>query len=559
MQLLPRHLKRYREIISILVDYGFGAILTQIGVSDRLNIPRIFFRRKPILEKETSVPERLRLAFEELGPTFIKLGQILSTRPDMLPPDYIKELQKLQDEVPATEWQPIEELIESEWERPLSDVLARIDTKPIAAASLAQVYGATSINGEDIVIKVQRPGVADVIAVDLDILHDMANLVYEHTTIGKRYDIKGFAKEFAISLRSELDFRREGRNADIFRKNFTKEPQLKVPEIYWDFTTKRVLVMERVYGIKIDNIEALDAAGYDRHNLSHLSAKLILQEVLEDGFFHADPHPGNLLILPGEIICVLDFGAVGRLEMHDRINLGKLFINLVRMDVDGIVNQLIMMGIADYKIDHHALRSDLRRLLLQYYGLPLQEINAKEIIADLEPIVYEYNLRIPSDFWLLEKTLSMMQGIGLKLDPQFDIFAATKPYLAKLFRQMWSPSVWGPGLLQTSSDWGNFISAFPRQTNQVLEQLGRGDLTIQAEVPVLEPLIKMIDNIVNRIIYAILVAALNVALALLLPKMNFTWPWGFLTWIIVIGFTVMTILTFQMVWSIISAHRRNRK
>jgi len=559
MQLMPRHIKRYREIISILVDYGFGAALTQIGVSDRLNIPRIFFRRKSTLGKDTSVPERLRLALEELGPTFIKLGQILSTRPDMLPPEYIKELQKLQDDVPATEWEPIEELIANEWGCPLSEILARVDTKPIASASLAQVYGATLITGEDIVIKVQRPGVAGTVAMDLDILQDMANLVYEHTTIGKRYDIKGFAKEFSTSLRWELDFRREGRNADVFRKNFSKEPHLKVPDIYWDFTQKRVLVMERVYGIKIDDIEALDEAGYDREYLSHLSAKLILQEVLEDGFFHADPHPGNLLILPGEIICVLDFGAVGRLDVRDRINLGKLFINLVRTDVDGIVNQLIVMGIADYKIDFYNLRSDLRRLLLQYYGLPLQEINANELIAELEPIVYEYNLRIPSDFWLLLKTLSMMQGIGLKLDPEFDIFSATKPYLTKLFRQMWAPSVWGPGMLQTASDWGSFLSDFPRQTNQVLEQLGRGELMINADVPVLDGIIEYIDDMINRMIYAILVAALNVALAFLLPKLDFTWPWDIVTWIVVIGFVFMSLLTFQIVWSIFRSRRRQKR
>ena len=515
MQLRPKHYKRYKEIVKILVDYGFGAALMRFGISDRLNIPRIIFRRKPALDKDVSTPVRLRLALEELGPTFIKLGQILSTRPDMLPPEYITELKKLQDDVPATDWEPIAELIESELGKPLSDVFARIDTKPIASASLAQVYGATLRDGEDIVVKIQRPGVAETISVDLDILKDLSELLFERTSTGKRYDIKGFAKEFSLALRGELDFRSEGRNADIFRKNFASEPQLKVPDIYWEFSSEKVLVMERVYGIKIDDIDALDEAGYDRHYLSHLSAQLILKEVLQDGFFHADPHPGNLLILPGQIICVLDFGTVGRLDDRDKFNLAKLWIYLVQMNIDGIINMLIQMRIADYKVDQIALRSELRRMLYQYYGLQLNEINANQLMSDLEPIVYEYNLRIPSDFWILMKTLSMMQGIGLRLDPEFDIFSASKPYLTKLLVQMWNPKVWGPSMIQTASDWTNFINQFPRQTNQILEEIRLGDLTIKAEVPVLDSLTNQIESIVNRIVYTIIVAALNVALALL--------------------------------------------
>ena len=557
MRFRPRHISRYRQIAEILIDYGFGAFLAQIGLSDRLNIPRRLFRRRPILGEDLSMPRRLRLALEELGPTFIKIGQILSTRSDLLPPDWLDEMRSLQDDVAPLEWGVIEEIIIEQLGAPIKDNFIAIDPMPLASASIAQVHAAILANSDEVVIKVQRPGIDSTINLDLDILYDLARLAQERTSIGARYEVAELAEEFGISLQAELDFRREGRNADRFRKNFAKERFLHVPKVYWEFSTNRVLVLERIRGIKIDDIAAIEEAGYDRAHLANLAARFVLQEVLEDGFFHADPHPGNIMVLPGEIIGVVDFGTIGRLDSSDRINLARLFIVLVQMDSVGIVEQLLRMGIADYQVDRVSLQRDLKRLLMRYYGQPLYEISAQEVLDGLEPIIYEYKLRIPSDYWLLIKTIVVMQGVGLGLDPDFDIFEASQPYISHLFRQLWHPSTLGPTILRAGTDWGEFVAAFPRHSTRILDQLERGKFEARILLPELEETIDRIDRIANRLIYGVLVAAMTVALALLIPGLDLEWPWGLLTWLVLLGFLTMSFLGLQLIWSILrSGHRR---
>jgi ubiquinone biosynthesis protein len=320
-----------------------------------------------------------------------------------------------------------------------------------------------------------------------------------------------------------------------------------------------VLVMERVFGIKIDDIAALDAAGYDRKRLADTAARLVLQEVLEDGFFHADPHPGNLLIMPGEVIGVIDFGTVGRLETSDRIDLARLLILVVQRDTEGIVDQLVRMGIAGSRVDRNVLSRELRRILLRYYGLPIQDIPVTEVMNSLEPIIYKHSLRIPSDYLLLIKTIMLLQGVGLGLDPDFDMFAATRPYLGRLIRQVLLPSSWGPTVLRMLTDWNELFSNFPRQTTNVLDQLERGDFGIDVEVPQLDESIDRIDRVANRIIYGVLVAAFLVALALLIPHLDTTWPWGIITWVILIGFVAMCVLGLRLIWSILRSRRKRKR
>ena len=552
MLLKPRYLRRYRQIGEILADYGFGAALAQLGLSDRLNLPRVWRRKKKVDEELTNA-RRLRLAIEEMGPTYIKFGQILSTRSDLLPPEYIEELSYLQDKVAPVSWEKAQGVLEAELGAPVEEFFAAVDPNPIASASLAQVHAATLLNGEEVVIKIQRPNIETTINTDLDIIYDLANQVQQRTDLGSRYEVAELADEFAFSLRNELDFLREARSADRFRQNFANEPHLRVPKIYWEYSTRQVLVLERIRGIKIDDLPALEAAGYNRRRLADHAARIVLQEVLVDGFFHADPHPGNILILPGEVICLLDFGTMGRLDDQDRINLARLFIAVVQLDIDATIDQLQRMGIADYKVNRTSLYQDLRRMLMQYYGTPIYDINAREVFKNLQPVIYEYKLRVPTDYWLLIKTAVIMQGVGLALDPEYDIFKAAQPFLGRIFRQLWFPSSWGPGLLRVGLDWKDLLSELPRQSIRLLDQLDRGDLTVQARLPQLEPTFIMIEHIVDRVIYAIILAALFVAFAFLVPRLDFTWPWKLITWIIVGGFLVLLFLVLRLAWSYIRA------
>jgi ubiquinone biosynthesis protein len=555
-RLRPRHLARYRRIAEVMARHGFGAVLAQLGLADRLNIPRRLLRRG--VEESERVPPavRLRLALEELGPTFIKLGQIASTRPEVLPPSVLAELNNLQDNVPPDPWETILPLIEAELGRPLPEIFAAFDPTPIASASLAQVYPALLPDGTHVVVKVQRPGVERLIDTDLHILSDIAHLVRERLPGFMPFDPVEMAEEFANALREELDYRREGRNADRFRENFADEEYIYVPRVYWELTTRRLMVQERLRGIKIDDLAALDAAGLDRHRIAMHASRLIIKEVLDDGFFHADPHPGNMLILPGEVIGLIDFGTVGFLDERDKANLIRLYIAIIQFDAPSAVSQLIRMGIADPNVDEIGLERDLRRLLRRYKGLPLKDISASELLAEIQPIIYEYRLRVPSDYWLLIKTLVVMEGVGKQVAPDFDVFDVSGPYVRRFLIQLALPTSWGPDALRSLGGWAGFINDLPNQTGRLLSRIERGQLELRIVDPATDRLARQVNTVANRVIQAILLGSLTIGLALLLPSLDLTWPWGLLTWITVLGFAAVMVLTLWLLWSIWRSGRR---
>jgi ubiquinone biosynthesis protein len=481
------------------------------AVRSRLGRPRT---AAPVPEEALAL--HFRLALEELGPTFVKFGQVLSTRPDLLPPAYITELSRLQDEVPPETWEAVHLVLSTELEGRPEEIFPVLDSVPIAAASLSQVHAAQLADGTPVVVKVQRPNISGNIEVDLAILAELAAGA-QHSPLGRLYDLPTIIEDFASVLRSELDYRREGRNADRFRASFADTACLHIPKVYWEYSTGRVLVMERLVGIKLDDPAGMRAAGLDPKQVADNSAEIIIKEVLEDGFFHADPHPGNFLVLADNVVGAMDFGMVGFVDDRLRNELIRLYVSAVNGDVDALIDQLMRMEAIPEDANRRRLFTDLTRLLNKYRGSTLKELRAAEIVSDILPIAFRHRLRLPSDLWLLAKTLNMMEGVGTRLDPDFDIFAVSEPIVKRLMTRVLLPNrQWRRSLVRFASDWGDVIEVLPRATSRILQQAERGEL-FTVHVKEADSFLSLLDTLVTRLALSVLLAGATIGLAMLIP------------------------------------------
>ena len=551
-----RHVRRYREIAQVLLKHGFGHLVDLLELTPFLSLPRRLLRREVAEGPPLTMPEHLRLAIEELGPTFIKMGQILSTRPDLIPPNYLAELERLQDTVPPFPPEAAREQIERELGHPVESLFASFGPQPIAAASLGQVHRATLPSGEAVVVKVQRPEIERVIEVDLEILFDLARLAQERTPLGETYDLIEIVEDFAATLRGELDYRREGRNADRFRRNFADEPALYIPQVYWDYTTRRVLTLEEIRGVKINDIEGLDAAGLDRYRVAVNSTRIILKEVFEDGFFHADPHPGNFFVMEGEVIGAMDFGMVGYLDPRTKESLLRLFIVAVQRDVEGIVDELLRMGVVERGVERWRLERDIQRMLTKYYGLPLREIRAREVVDDITPVTFRYRLHFPSELWLLAKTLVMMEGVGLQLAPDLDVFAIALPYVQKVLQEMSSPWAMAERFLKGATDLADFLLLFPKQWQRLVDRIEGGEFQVVVRSEREEARLTQWSRIANRLSASILIAAFIIGLSMLLPLIQASRWQGLILLLILAGFIS---LGFLVLWLLVSLRGPGRR
>jgi ubiquinone biosynthesis protein len=549
-----RHLQRYSEIVTVFARHGFGFLFHRQEPG-----PRTWFRL-PWRASQQDVPPQIshlavhfRLALEELGPTFVKFGQILSTRPDVLPLPFIAELSKLVDSVSPEPWETIYALLTRELGGEPERLFTSIDPKPIASASLSQVHAAVLPGGQEVVIKVQRPKISAVIDTDLEILSSLAASA-QTSSLGKVYDFIGIADDFSFTLRNELDFQREGRNADRLRESFVHEKHLLyIPKVYWQLSTRQVLVMERIHGIKINDIPALDAAGYDRHKVALHSASATVKQVLEDGFFHADPHSGNYLILPEEVIGLVDFGKVGYLRDKDRLDLIRLYIVAIEMDIDGMIDQLVSLGAVREDVDRNRLAYDLSRFLNKYHGVPIKYVRARELIDEITAITFRHHLRLPATWWLVGQTIVMLEGIGLQLDPDFDVFKAAEPHVQRLMKDLFIPhGDWVRTVLMESANWGELLHRLPRAGNRMLERMERNE-PFRMEIKDLDRILSRIDRLVTRLALSLLVAAFVVGLPIML---QLTTPGSLPSWLILAG--LIPIIGAGL-WLVISLLNTSRK
>ncbi len=502
-----RYLGRYREIAQVLVRHGFGYLVEQLGLVSLLSLPRRAVLRVPP-PRPVGTAARLREALIALGPTFVKLGQALSTRPDLLPPEFVTELSKLQDTVPPFPSAQAIELIEASLGRPVDTLFARFDREPLAAASLGQVHAAALPDGTEVVVKVQRPDIAGRIHTDLAILADLAALAQERLALAARYNFVELAWEFSATIRAELDYRREARNAERFRTVFAANAFMHVPKVYWEYTDARVLTSERLYGPKINDLAALEAAGIDRIRLAHNSMQLILQEIFSYGFFHSDPHPGNFFALPGEVLGVVDFGQVGNLDRDTTQGLLLLLASLVDRDNEGALRALERLGVLARRDVTPELRRDLERFTESFVDRPLSDISAQETIEDLLALLRRHHIRLPGPLALLLKALMMMEGVGLQLDPNLDVFGIARPYVQHAIAEQFSPAALGAQATRTARHFGQLALELPQQLSDALARLVDGELRVQTREEELRRVAGALIGAANRVAVALVLAAL---------------------------------------------------
>jgi ubiquinone biosynthesis protein len=516
-----RHWRRYREIALVLLGHGFDQIIDILELTPFVYLPARLLRRWRPTEEWTA-PQRLRHAIEQLGPTFVKLGQILSTRADLLPPDYLAELALLQDRVPPFPAAQARALIEAELGKPITSVFATFDDVPIAAASLAQVHRAVLLTGERVVTKVQRPSIETRVNTDLEILFDLAGLAQARTPLGQIYDLTDIAEDFALLLRDEMDYEREADNIGRFQRYFADDPGVVIPRVY--YATRRLLVLEELEGIKIDDVAALEAAQVDRHQVALESARLIIKQVFDFNLFHADPHPGNFYVLPPAApggpprIGAMDFGMVGAIDPHTRETLLRLMLALVRREPDAIVDELLRMGAVNWeRLDRRRLQNDIRRLMSRYWGRPIREWRARDMMNDLTPITFRHHVHFPTELWLLAKVLVMSEGVATRLDPEFDLFSVGEPYARRLYAETISPAAVGRRALEGLGEWSEELLVFPQQLRHIVERIERGNLQVMVRSDSLSAHVNRLDRMASRLAASVLIAAFIVSVSLLVP------------------------------------------
>ena len=502
--------------MTVAVKYGFREFLSE----SRLHL--LSDKGEKILKEGTPVEgvgnmsraARLRKALEELGPTFVKLGQILSTRPDILPPDWIEEFQKLQSEVPPCPWDEIHAELISE----LGDLEAQfsfIEEEPLAAASIAQAHRATRTDGQPVVLKILRPGIEKTIKADMEILHEVAEWIHRHK-VELPFDPRGVVKEFADSIFSELDFMHEGRNTDIFRRNLEEGEHAWFPLVYWDVTTRRVLGLEEIKGVHLAHWQDAELTKVQREQLVRAGAYTVLRQVLEIGFFHADPHPGNLFLLEDGRLCFIDCGMAGRVDETTTAELAMLIHGVAPSDIEKVYAAFISLGSVDEATaDVREIRRDLQDFLDQYTGVSFSQIDMSAVLMGFTDGLRKHGIQCPSDIVMMIKALTTIEGVAEELDPEFNLIAFARPHVERMIRKQYSVSAVRKRVQRNAGDWLKLIEHLPLNLGRIVDRFGRNQMSMHLDLEGIEDLNKTVHHSSRQISYSMLVAAMIMASAVL--------------------------------------------
>jgi ubiquinone biosynthesis protein len=511
-----RHLNRYRQILAILFKYGFGDLVETLKIEQYIEIglQMISRKRRERLEK-LSRAERVRMALEELGPTYIKLGQVLSTRPDLVSVDFVNEFAKLQDDAPVVDYDQIQQTVEVELGKPLSRIFTEFDPAPLGSASIGQVHRARLHNGDEAAVKVQRPGIKKVIEIDLEIMLHLATLAERHVEELSFHRPVKIVEEFARTIEREIDYTVEAASMERVAGQFLGDSTVYVPKIYRDKTTHRVLTAEYIEGIKVSNIDELSEAGYDCALITDRGADVLLRQIFTFGFFHADPHPGNVFVLPGNVICLLDFGMMGAVDRGTRERFVSLVDGIIRQDEPRTTKVLLKLTEWDDEPDVMTLEKDVADFISHHLHRPLKEIQLGKLLQHLLELATKHRMRIPPDIFLMLKALSQVEGVASRLNPDFDMIEKAIPFIRQIKLSRLSPGRLADDAVRLIEQSYEFLTDFPKDLLELSRSLRQKKLSFTLVLKDLDKMLSTHDQISNRISFAIIIAALIIGSALI--------------------------------------------
>ena len=543
-----RNLKRWNQILIVLAKHGFAGTLQEIGlghvVARLLKKSRWTRDEGELIEQPT--PVRLRLAMEELGPTFIKLGQVLSTRRDIVPDDWAEEFAKLQSDCPRIPYDEIRAQLDHSFPGKVDELFASINEKPLAAASMAQAHAATLKDGTEVVLKILRPNIRETIAGDMDALRFLANLASEHLP-NMGLDPKAAVEEFAKELERETDLTNEGRATERLASMFADDDKINFATIYWNETTRDVLCETHVRGSLLAGLDPSTISDEERRDIVTNGARAVFHQTLDVGYFHADPHPGNIFVQPGGGIVFIDCGMTGFVDEDTRMRIAELVYGVTKNDADMVMRAAL--GIADVdpdEIDMKSARGAVQQLVGQFVDVPLERIDLASVLDQFFQILRDYNMKCPADIVLLIKAMSTIEGVAANIDPQFDLVGFTRPYIEKLLKGRFSPKAVAKRVRETAMQFVHLVEDLPREMTSLFRRIRSNRLRMQMDVVGLEDLTGVVEHAMERLSYSLLIASLVMASSILVLASH--GRGGYVFHLGVAGFVVSAALAFSLMF-----------
>src|SRR5690348_6834415 len=552
-----RTLGRLSEIAQVMVRHGFGYFLEAHKLTDLLPGRSAEARLAAAYEEGSSARgQHLRELLDELGPTFVKFGQLLSTRPDVVPPDIIAELRGLQDDVRPFPFEQAERVIEEDLGNSIERLFLEFEREPVAAASIGQVHKAVLPDGRTVAVKVQRPGAPRQIEADLVLLYQAARLVKERVRALDFIDAQALIDEFARQIRQELDYRLEGRNAQTFHRNFAGDPKVHVPKVYWSYTRARVLTLEWLEGTQLADVDLLPLTLEERRDLAYRVTETWMAMIFRHGFFHGDPHPANILVLEeAGAIGLVDFGAVGKLTDDDLTKVTRLFIDAAQENVDALPKRLADLGVRYPKEREEEFLAELREIYYRYYGASLSEIDPIQVIREAFQLIYSMNLYLPTRFILLDRAIATLGSVGIELYPDFNVFEVARPYARGLLLDRFTPQRVAKRAQRDAVRYAQVFAEAPFQWHDFMEQVRDGQIEVGFVHKGLDDFLEQTQRVFNRLVIALIVTGGLIGSSLIGVFAKGGPHVLGVNAISVVGFSLSTLLGIWLLWGVVRSGR----